>query len=68
MPDRDKATQTVPDYHTKPVLAARVRADNKSWAQDEAKRRGQGVGDFLDTLLDAERDRTSNAGPKGGKQ
>ena len=51
----------VPDYHKKPVLAARVRADNKSWAQDEAERRGQGVGDFLDTLLDAERDRAAAA-------
>ena len=49
------------DYHTRPVLSIRVRADNKDWVQDEAKRRGQGVGDFLDTLLDAERDRAAAA-------
>ena len=45
------------DYHTKPVLAGRVGADIKAWAQDEAKRREQPFGDFLENLLVAERDR-----------
>ena len=62
MTDRGK------DYHKKPVLAVRVRADNKSWVQDEAERRGQGVGDFLDTLVDAERDRRNARLPEGGKR
>ena len=45
------------DYHSKPVLAGRVDADVKTWAQDEAKRRGLPFGDFLENLLVAERDR-----------
>ena len=45
------------DYHTKPVLAARVDASLKAWVRDEAKRRGQAVGDFLEEVLTAERDR-----------
>jgi len=49
----------MPDYHTRPVLAARVRPDSKTWARAEAERRGMGVGEFLDALIDAERDRGS---------
>ena len=45
------------DYHTKPVLAARVSAEIKTWARDEAERREQGLGDFLEDVLAAERDR-----------
>jgi hypothetical protein len=57
MPDRD--TQATPDYHTKPVLSGRVDADVKAWVYEEAPRRGLGVGDFLNWVLAAERDRSS---------
>ena len=53
--------ETPKDYHAKPVLAARVRPDTKAWVHDEAGRRDQGVGDFLDDLADAERERAANA-------
>lgn len=47
----------MPDYHTKPVLAVRVPGDLQDWARGEAERRDQGLGDFVASLLAAERER-----------
>ena len=49
----------MPDYHTKPVLQARVHAESLAWARSEAERRGQSFGDFIDGLIATERDRTA---------
>ena len=48
------------DYHTKPLLTARVPRESLDWARGEAERRGQSFGDFIDDLLDAERERVAN--------
>ena len=53
------------DYHSKPNANVRVDAGNLAWARDEAKRRGQRFGDFMDDLIAAERERVAGhvAGP-----
>jgi hypothetical protein len=60
MPAKRASLPSSTDYHSKPVFAIRVAADLRDWAKDEAKRRGQGVGDFLEDVLSAERDRVVN--------
>jgi hypothetical protein len=47
------------DYHTKPLLTARVPRESLDWARGEAERRGEAFGDFVDGLLIAERDRVA---------
>jgi hypothetical protein len=47
------------DYHTKPLLTARVPRESLDWARGEAARRDQPFGDFVDGLLIAERDRVA---------
>ena len=39
------------DYHTRPVLSVRVKADLKEFAQDEAKRPGMTLGAVVDEAL-----------------
>jgi len=51
----------VTDYHTKPLLTARVPRESLDWARGEAERRGQPFGDFVDGLIAAERDRVNYA-------
>lgn len=45
------------DYHAKPVLAVRVSADVQDWARQEAKRRDEGIGEFVEAALSEYRDR-----------
>jgi hypothetical protein len=47
------------DYHRSPLLSWRPPRELSGWARDEAKRRGQRIGDFLSSLLAAERERSA---------
>lgn len=48
------------DYHAKPVLAVRVDAGLQDWARSEAKRRDQGIGEFVEAALSEFRERHGN--------
>ncbi len=60
------------DYHTKPLLQVRVPRESAEWARGEAARRGQGLGDFVDALITAERtkvgDHAVGPAPVGAEQ
>lgn len=51
------------DRHKNPLLAWRPPGELSGWARGEAERRGQRIGDFLTSLLAAERERATGYDP-----
>jgi hypothetical protein len=51
------------DRHKNPLLAWRPPGELSGWARSEARRREQGIGEFLTSLLAAERKRAADDDP-----